>query len=80
MGKDPAGTGILVRTIGGVKTGKRVRSAKLVNFGIEDFPYASKAVPRPDEQKPVNYGSDSEPEENGIMVNDGDEIKDNSGG
>ena len=52
----------------------RIKDKLLVNFSLTEFPYASHSVPRPDDQKSANYASDSEPEEDGIMVNDGDEL------
>tara|TARA_B110000971_G_scaffold105983_1_gene108673 strand:+ start:457 stop:4788 length:4332 start_codon:yes stop_codon:yes gene_type:complete len=76
LGKDPKTSGVLVRTIGGAESGKKVRSAQLVNFHLTEFPYATLTVPQPSAQRVINYNSDSEPEENGINVNDGDELKD----
>ena len=74
LGKDDRTPGVLVRKIGGKNTGKEVMSAVVVSYESDEFPYAEQSVPVPDAIRAVNYASDSEPEENGIVVNDGEEM------
>ena len=74
LGKDDRTPGVLVRKIGGKNTGKEVMSAVVVSYETDEFPYAEQSVPVPDAIRAVNYASDSEPEENGIVVNDGEEM------
>ena len=75
LGKDPNTPGFLIRLLGGKKTGKEVRTAQVITFFPEDFPYTHSTIPIPDKIKPCVYASDSDQEEDGIKVEDGVELQ-----
>ena len=75
LGKDPKTPGFLVRVLGGKKTGKEVRTAQVVTFFPEEFPYTNMTIPVPDKIKACIYASDSDQEEDGIIIEDGVELQ-----
>ena len=75
LGKDPNTPGFLVQLLGGKKTGKEVRTAQVITFFPEDFPYTHSTIPIPDKIKPCVYESDSDQEEDGIKIEDGVELQ-----
>ena len=72
LGKDPASPADLVRTIGGKRSGQQVRPGKVTRFEVNDFPYTHNLVPIPEPMRNLNYASDSDQEENGIKVLEGE--------
>ena len=74
MGKNPNTTGSLVRTVGG-KRSNAVISAKIVQFVPGSFPYANQEVPLPDRRANVDYDSDTDQEEDGIILTDIDGVE-----
>ena len=75
LSKDPNTPGFLVRLLGGKKTGKEVRTAQVITFFPEDFPYTHSTIPIPDKIKTCVYASDSDQEEDGIKIEDGVELQ-----
>ena len=80
LGKDGRSPGSLVRVIGGKRRGKEIRTAQIVSFDIDTFPYSNQLVPRPDDLAVVEYSDDtgSEEEEHVMVDGDGQEMSDES--
>ena len=73
LGKDPESNGILVRPIGGKKSGVMVRSAHAVKFVVDEFPYSNPQVPRPPKVAGYNFDSDSDQGEENIDLKSDDD-------
>ena len=78
LGKDPRSTGVLVRPIGGKKTGVLVRAAQAVKFFPDEFPYANPQTPRPEQVAGYNFDSDSDQGEEEINLKSDQEEEVNS--
>ena len=75
MGICPETGADLVRPVGGKKGSQRIRPAKVVAYNSDVFPTTGRLVPQPEARKPLNFDSDSDQEEDGIRVYDGEEMK-----
>ena len=63
LGRDPEGDGFLVRVLGGKRTGKEVRPARVITFDTDTYPYTNDMVAKPDAPEELVYESDSDQEE-----------------
>ena len=63
---DPRAPGVLVRRLGKKKDGLVVRSAQVVSYMDDEFPYSNPQVPRPLPRGALEYESDSDPEDEDI--------------